>query len=102
MRERDIEKKLVERVRKAGGIAYKFTSPQRRNVPDRICVMPKSRIVFVECKPPGGKPTAGQWREIERLRALGFTVLVCDSERSIEESIPLPDSAHADNYGTAE
>jgi hypothetical protein len=38
-RERDVEAHLVKRVKEAGGIAYKFTSPQRRSVPDRLVLL---------------------------------------------------------------
>lgn len=80
MLERDIEAHLVKRVKEAGGIAMKFTSAQRRSVPDRIVLMPEGRIWFAELKAPGKKPTEAQQREHERLRALGFTVLVIDSK----------------------
>jgi len=39
MLEKQIEAYLVERVKEAGGIAYKFTSPQRRSVPDRLVLL---------------------------------------------------------------
>ena len=80
MLERDIEAYLVDKVRAAGGVAMKFTSPQRRSVPDRIALLPGGRIVFVECKRPGGKPTDAQAREHARLRELGFPVIVMDSK----------------------
>lgn len=57
MLEKEIEAHLVRRVKEAGGIAYKFTSPQRRSVPDRLVLMPGGRALFVECKRPGAKPT---------------------------------------------
>ncbi|MDP8051016.1 VRR-NUC domain-containing protein [Pasteurella atlantica] len=79
LREKDIEKNLVDEVKKRGGIAYKFISPGRANVPDRIVVLPNSRLIFVECKAPKQKPRAGQIREIERLRALGHRVEIIDS-----------------------
>ena len=79
MLEKDVEAHLVEGVKRLGGVAYKFTSPGRRNVPDRICVLPGGRIVFVELKAPGKKPTAGQAREHQRLRDLGQEVVVCDN-----------------------
>ncbi len=38
MRESELEKKLVSHIKKLGGIAYKFSSPNRRkSVPDRLC-----------------------------------------------------------------
>lgn len=80
VRENLIEKHLVAEVKKAGGIAYKFLSPGRRSVPDRIVLLPGGRLVFVECKAPGKPARADQLREHERLRALGFTVVVLDSK----------------------
>lgn len=85
MRERDIEEYLVKRVAAMGGIAYKFTSPQRANVPDRIVVLPLGELVFVELKAPGKLPNAGQLREHARLRDLGQRVEVIDSLRGVEE-----------------
>lgn len=79
-RESIIEKHLTAAVKAAGGIAYKFVSPGRRSVPDRIVLLPGGRIVFVECKAPGKTPRADQLREHERLRALGFSVVVLDSK----------------------
>lgn len=84
MRERDIEDYLVKRVKAMGGIAYKFTSPQRVNVPDRIVVLP-ARLVFVELKAPGVRPNEGQLREHSRLRDLGQSVVVIDSLAGVEE-----------------
>ncbi|SAK83330.1 VRR-NUC domain protein [Caballeronia catudaia] len=86
IRERVIEAHLVMRVRAAGGVAYKFTSPARRSVPDRIVIFPR-RIVFVEVKRPGGTLTLAQAREHERLRALGCDVRMIDSRVAIDRFI---------------
>ncbi|MDC9589686.1 VRR-NUC domain-containing protein [Xenorhabdus sp. XENO-10] len=80
IRESVIENHLVKEIKKAGGIAYKFVSPGRRSVPDRICILPGGRVIFVECKAPGEKPRPEQLREHERLRALGCSVVVLDSK----------------------
>lgn len=80
IRESTIEKHLVAEVKKAGGIAYKFVSPGRRAVPDRLVLLPGGRAVFVECKAPSEKPRPDQLREHERLRTLGFTVVVLGSK----------------------
>ena len=85
--ERDIERYLVKRVKDTGGVAYKFTSPSRRGVPDRLCVFPDGVSVFIECKAPGKKPTVLQVHEIERLRNLGQQVFVVDSKESIDEIV---------------
>ncbi len=79
MRESDLEKKLVSHITKLGGIAYKFSSPNRKSVPDRLCVMPNGRAFFVELKTEGKAPTPLQRHEHELLRSLGHTVLVIDN-----------------------
>jgi hypothetical protein len=79
MLERDIEQALVKRVKELGGMAEKFVSPTRRAVPDRIVTLPGGRVIFVELKAPGKKPTDLQARDHERRRALGCDVRVIDS-----------------------
>lgn len=78
MLERDIERKACEIAKAAGWLAFKFVSPAQRGVPDRIFIK-DGRVVFIEFKAPGAKPTALQWRMINRLIAQGCEVHVCDS-----------------------
>ena len=85
MDEKTVERELVKRVKEEGGIAYKFTSPNRRSVPDRLCLLPGGKILFVECKAPGKKPTKLQAREHERLRAMGFDVVIVDNKKDARE-----------------
>ncbi|WP_176704079.1 MULTISPECIES: VRR-NUC domain-containing protein [Burkholderia] len=82
--EREIETYLVDRVRAAGGSAYKFRSPARRSVPDRIVILPPGRIFFIEVKRPGGKPTLAQERELKRLIGFGCNALVVDTREAID------------------
>ena len=92
--EKHIEAYLVHRVEGCGGLAYKFTSPNRVNVPDRIVLIPwnagwdtniqKGKTVFVELKAPGKEPTSGQLREHNRLLHLGFPVYVIDSKLGVD------------------
>lgn len=79
MLERDIENALRKRVKELGGLCEKFTSPNKRNVPDDLITLPGNRIIFVECKRPNEKPRKGQERDHERRRALGCDVRVIDS-----------------------
>lgn len=87
MRESDIEIYAVKEVRKLGGVAYKFTSPGRIGVPDRIMLFPNGIIYFVEFKAPGKKPTEGQLREHKRIRDLGFYVEVVDSKEDVDHML---------------
>jgi len=78
MLERDIEKALCDRVKTLGGLCEKFTSPNRKNVPDRIVTL-ENRIIFVELKAPNKKPTKAQERDHNRRIKLGCDVRVIDS-----------------------
>jgi hypothetical protein len=84
MRERDIEHALVRRVKELGGLCEKFVSPSRRSVPDRLVTLPGNRVIFVELKAPGKKPTELQQRDHDRRRALGCDVRVIDSLGGVE------------------
>lgn len=84
MKESDIEKYLVGRVKEIGGKAYKFVSPGNAGVPDRLICLPGGRGVFVELKAPGKRPTPLQMRKHEELRGLGHSVLVIDSLTDVD------------------
>jgi len=85
MLEKTIERHLVMAVKKLGGISYKFTSPGRRSVPDRICILPGGTVVFVEVKAPGKKPTELQALEIKKIRGMGCQVVVLNSIAAVKE-----------------
>ena len=85
MREKEIEKKLREAVKKRGGIAPKWVSPGMAGVPDRLILLPKSKIAFAETKAPGEKPRQLQVSRHRLLRRLGFKVYVIDRKEAIEE-----------------
>lgn len=83
MREKAIEKKLVQVVKAAGGIAPKLVSPGFDGMPDRIVLLPGGHIGFVEVKAMGCKPRPLQLARHGLLRQLGFRVYVLDDERQI-------------------
>lgn len=83
MREKMIEQKLVNAMKNNGGLALKFVSPGYDGMPDRLVLMPKGKIGFVEVKAPGKKPRALQLARHRMLRKLGFKVYVLDDERQI-------------------
>ena len=83
MREKEIEKKLTLEVKKRGGLALKFVSPNFDGMPDRIVLMPKGKIAFVEVKAPGKHPRPLQMARHKLLRGLGFLVFVLDDESQI-------------------
>jgi hypothetical protein len=73
--EKDIEKKLRQRVEAHGGKCLKWVCPGWAGVPDRIVLLPGARIYFVETKrPKGGVVSKLQLKWREWLTALGFQV----------------------------
>lgn len=85
MKEKTIEKKLVQTVKATGGIAPKLVSPGFNGMPDRIVLLPGGHIGFVEVKAPGEKPRPLQLSRHGLLRRLGFRVYVLDDEQQIGE-----------------
>ena len=79
MLEKHIEAKVCDYAKQRGLLVYKFTSPARAAVPDRLFVLPGGRVFFIEFKREGQKPTPAQTREHARLWAHGVTVLVIDN-----------------------
>lgn len=71
--EKEVESKLVAMVRRHGGKCPKWVSPGWAGVPDRIILLPRGRVIFVETKrPKGGRPSALQKRWRKWLTELGF------------------------------
>lgn len=83
MRERDIEKYLVQRVKALGGEVRKVQWIGRRGAPDRL-VMLRGETVWVELKAPGVKPETYQLREHARMRRMGQRVVVVDSIADVD------------------
>ena len=81
MREKEIEKMLVNAVKIHGGLALKFVSPNFNGMPDRLILLPFGKIAFAEMKAPGRK-----MRSIKRkrqLESLGFSVYCIDGTEQI-------------------
>ena len=85
VREKEIEKKLQEEVKKRGGIAPKWVSPGMSGVPDRLIFLPRGKFAMAELKAPGEKPRQLQVSRHRLLRRLGFKVYVIDRKEDIEE-----------------
>ena len=83
MREKDLERKLVQTVKAAGGVCPKFVSPGFDGMPDRLVLFPMGRLGFVEVKRHGEKPTPLQQARHGMLRRLGFKVYVLDDGAQI-------------------
>ena len=77
MLEKTLEKKCCEYARKAGVLVYKFTSPSCAGVPDRFFAR-DGKVMFIEFKQKGKKPTTLQLHRIEEMKRHGLKVFVVD------------------------
>lgn len=84
MKEKEIERYLVDRVAAMGGMAFKFVSPGCTGVPDRLVVLPEGKVGFLELKAPGMKPRKEQVHRIRQLWALRCCADVADSREAVD------------------
>lgn len=89
MRESKIEQAFCKYAKKQGCIPYKFSSPARRGVPDRLVMCPDGVSFFVEFKNEQGSLSVMQIREIKKLTDLGHRVYVCDRSGQAEAILDL-------------
>lgn len=85
--EKDIERKLVEYVQQNGGLCIKLLTYQFIGLPDRMCLFPNGKIIFVELKTTGKKPKKIQIVVHNKLKSLGFRVEVIDTKEAINNLI---------------
>ena len=83
--EKAIERYLAERVKAMGGVCLKYSNPGMTGYPDRLCVMPGGKTIWVELKSRGRKPEALQEVRFRQLASLGHRVYVCDSRERVDE-----------------
>lgn len=103
--EKDIEAKVVAFAKSLQMLVYKFTSPSRRSVPDRMFITKAGVVFFIEFKRKGQKPTASQEVEITKILSHGVKCFVVDNvERGIRivRTLNIPggfcEDFNVDNY----
>lgn len=84
MLEKEIEKKMIDGIRKMGGRAYKWVSPGNNGVPDRIVILPGGRIIFVELKTSTGRLSKLQKMQTTMLSRMGCDVRVLYGEDGVQ------------------
>lgn len=89
--EKDIEKRVCDYAKSLGMLCYKFTSPSRRSVPDRMFITKTGVVFFIEFKRRGEKPTPSQEVEIAKIEKQGVKVFIVD-DVGIGKSIVLTQS----------
>lgn len=94
LRESDIEKYLVKRVKELGGECRKIQFIGRPGAPDRLVMLPpkdqfapyaQDVTIWVELKAPGKKAEPHQLREHARMCKMGQRVVVIDSLAGVDE-----------------
>ena len=90
MGESAIEKRTVRLAGELGWESYKWVSPGRRGVPDRIFLSAGGVVVFMEFKAPGAKPTPLQERTLRSLRATGHHATWVDN---VQDALDFLDEA---------
>lgn len=87
--EKDIERRVCDYAKSLKMLVYKFTSPSRRSVPDRMFITATGVVFFIEFKKRGEKPTKAQEVEIAKIRKTGVSVYVVDNIQVGKEVIDL-------------
>ena len=90
MLEREIERYLVKRVEALGGKAYKFVSPGRAGVADRIVCLANGETWFVEVKTASGRLSALQKVFAEDMIRMNQRYIVVWSKEQIDEFTAIP------------
>lgn len=85
MKESQIERRLVEGVKRLGGMCLKFVSPGTLGVPDRIVITAKGRVIFVELKTETGRLTKIQRYVIGEMQKRGADARVVKGIDEVKE-----------------
>lgn len=85
--EKVFERTLSKYVNDKGGIAVKMLSQFINGLPDRLYLIPGGHALFIEFKSTGKKPTKIQEHIIDRIRKVGFTVMVVDSPETYKNAV---------------
>ena len=83
IRERDVERRLVDEVLARDGFAPKLTCPGMDGMPDRLILLTGGHMAFAELKAPGKHLRPLQVKRKRQLEALGFRVYVIDHPAQI-------------------
>lgn len=88
MNEAAFQKRCVKKSKDRGWLAYKFSSPAHRGVPDMVFIK-QGKVVFIEFKAPngGGRVTPLQHKTIFDMTVHGASVHVVSSEEKFDAVI---------------
>jgi hypothetical protein len=77
MRESTIERAVCAYAKSKGCLTLKLSGPNQKGQPDRMFLY-HGRIMFIEFKAPGKRPSALQARWLDRLEQHTFYAASCD------------------------
>lgn len=86
-REVFVERYLRQEVERHRGMCWKFVSPGRIGVPDRIVFLPGKGVIFVEVKAPGKKPRPIQEYVMDLIRKYNIPAEVVSTKEEVDEFI---------------
>lgn len=89
--ENSVETYLHNAFEQRGGTTYKFVSPGRANVPDRICII-KGHVFFVEVKQFDEELRDSQLRELIRLSSHGMSAFSVRGKQQVDKLMEFVDS----------
>ncbi len=81
--EKVTEQYLARQLKNIGGLSFKWTSPNMKGVPDRICIFPDGTVVFVEVKSEGRTANPHQARLILSLLKRNANVHIVDTKAQV-------------------
>ncbi len=87
MRESQLEKELRKAVEQAGGRCFKLPATLYRGIPDRMVLLPKGRIFFIELKTEKGRPSKTQSAFRIFLQSIGFYSDIIHGKSALKEFI---------------
>lgn len=85
MIESQIERRLVEGVKRLGGMCVKFVSPGTLGVPDRLIITATGKIIFAELKTESGRLAKIQRYTIGEMQKRGADVRVVKGIDAVKE-----------------
>lgn len=85
MKESQIEKYMVCKVKAYGGLCFKFVSPGNPGVPDRIVITPTGKTIYVELKTEVGRLSNIQKWQITEMQKHGVDVRILYGVDAVKE-----------------
>ena len=84
--EKEVEARLRDRIKAAGGASWKFVSPNNRGVSDRIALI-QGRTIYIEVKRDGGKLSTLQRSFMEKVLDNGGEYALVEGMQGVDDFI---------------